>query len=211
MKVLLINGSPHEKGCTYTALNETAKAMEGEGINTEIVWLGTKPIASCISCGLCGKIGNCAINDIVNDVIEKIDETDGFIFGSPVHYAAASGSMTAFMGRLFYSASSAMRGKPAACVVSCRRAGSTAALDQLNKFPMLAGMPLATSQYWNMVHGNTPDEVRKDKEGLQIMRTLGRNMAWLIKCIDEGKKHGINYPVRESGVSTNFIRRDQTV
>ncbi len=206
MKVLLINGSPHEKGCTYTALNEVAQSLEAEGINTEIFWIGKGQINGCMGCRACGKLGKCVYNDQVNEIAARLSEFDGFIFGSPVHYASAGGAITSFMDRLFYSTGDAMRGKPAAAVTSARRAGTTAALDQLNKYFYIGGMPIVSSQYWNMVHGNTPEQVREDKEGMQIMRTLGRNMAWLLKCIDAGKKAGIEIPQREPWTPTNFIR-----
>ena len=206
MKVLLVNGSPHAKGCTYTALEEVAGALNNQGIETEIFWLGVDPIAGCIGCAACRKTGECFRKDIVNEFAEKAKEADGFIFGTPVHYAAASGALTSFMDRAFYSAGSAMAGKPGACVASCRRGGATATFDQLNKYMTINGMPIVSSQYWNMVHGNTPDEVRRDLEGLQTMRTLGNNMAWLLKCIALGKENGITFPEREPAVKTNFIR-----
>ena len=183
MKVLLLNGSPHAQGCTYTALCEVAGALEKNGIETEIFHIGTKPIAGCIACGSCLKTGKCVFDDGVNEFVEKAKQADGFIFGSPVYYANASGQISAFLDRTFYGKSAIFEGKPGAAVVSCRRAGSTASLDQLNKYFTISGMPVVSSRYWNMVHGNTPDEVRQDKEGLQIMRTLGNNMAWLLKCI----------------------------
>lgn len=208
MKVILVNGSPHEKGCTYTALNEAAKVLNENGIETEIFWVGNKPICGCIGCGACAKgLGHCFMTeDCVNGFVEKAREADGFIFGSPVHYAAASGLMTAFMDRAFYSGKSAFMGKPAANIVSCRRGGASAAFDQLNKYLTICSMPVVSSQYWNQVHGFTPDDVRKDEEGLQIMRTLGRNMAWLLKCIECGRQNGVGTPEREPGISTNFIR-----
>ena len=208
MKVLLINGSPHAKGCTYTALCEIAGELEREGIETEIFHIGSKPIRGCMGCKKC-KIngdGKCAFNDdCVNEAISKISETDGFVFGSPVHYAAASGMITSFLDRFFY-AGRGCEYKPGASIVSCRRAGASAAFDQLNKYFTIKSMPVVSSQYWNVVHGNTPEEVKKDLEGMQTMRTLGRNMAWLLKCIDAGKKNGINMPEVEEQISTNFIR-----
>jgi multimeric flavodoxin WrbA len=209
MKVLLINGSPHAKGCTYTALKEVAGALEKEGIETEIFHVGVKPISGCIGCGYCKKSGlnRCVFDeDSVNTAIDKAAEADGFIFGSPVHYAAASGAVTSFLDRCFYAASSVFAYKPGACVVSCRRGGATAAFDQLNKYFMISNMPVVSSKYWNMVHGNTPEEVAQDLEGLQIMRTLGRNMAWLLKSIEAGKNAGIPMPAEEKRISTNFIR-----
>lgn len=207
MKVLLINGSPKAKGCTYTALSEIAKELEKENIETEIFHIGNKPIRGCMACGGCSKTkGKCVFDDdTVNVALEKAKEADGFIFGSPVHYAGASGAITSFLDRFFY-AGDGFQYKPGAAIVSCRRGGSTAAFDQLNKYFTIKNMPVVSSQYWNMVHGNTPDEVRQDLEGMQIMRTLGKNMAWLLKCIQAGKKAGINIPEQEPKIFTNFIR-----
>lgn len=207
MKVLLVNGSPHKRGCTFTALSEVASALDKSGVQAEIFWLGVEPISGCRGCGACRSSGRCVLSDSVNAVGERVSEFDGFVFGSPVHYAAASGFITSFLDRLFYSAGRRFAGKPGAAVVSCRRAGSTAALEQLNKYFTICNMPVAPSQYWNMVHGNTPDEVRKDLEGMQIMRTLGQNMAWLLKCIAAGKAAGIALPTYEARVATNFIRQ----
>lgn len=206
MKVLLVNGSPHKEGCTHTALCEVATVLNENGIETELIWLGTGAISGCLGCGSCRKTGKCVIDDIVNTFAEKAQTADGFVFGSPVHYASVGGTMTAFMDRLFYSHGAEFQGKPAAAVASCRRGGASAALDQLNKYFPICGMPIVPSQYWNMVHGNKPDDVKKDAEGMQTMRTLARNMAWLLKCIDAGKANGIEYPVREPGIRTNFIR-----
>lgn len=206
MKVLLVNGSGHREGCTYTALKEIAGALERNNVETEIFWTGTQPLAGCIGCGACRTAGKCFREDVVNVFVEKAQEADGFVFGSPVHYAAASGAMTSFLDRVFYSGSKYLAGKPAACIVSCRRGGATAAYEQLNKYPSISCMPIVSSQYWNMVHGNTPEEVRQDLEGMQIMRTLGNNMAWMIKCIEAGKREGINFPEREPVIHTNFIR-----
>lgn len=206
MKVILVNGSPKEKGCTYTALCEAEKELNKNGVETEIFWIGNKPLAGCTGCGGCGKTGKCVFEDTVNEMIEKLDEADGFIFGSPVHYASASGAVTSFMDRLFYSAGGKMRGKPGAVAVSCRRGGASASFDQLNKYFTINSMPIVSSQYWNQVHGNTPDEVMQDLEGLQTMRTLAKNMAWLLKCIDLGKKNGIEIPPQEAKIKTNYIR-----
>lgn len=206
MKVILVNGSPHEKGCTYTALCETEKALNANGIETEIFWIGNKPITGCIACKACVKLGRCAFSDTVNEFVEKAKDADGFIFGTPVHYAAASGLMTSFMDRAFYSGGKHLRGKPAAAVVSCRRGGASAAFDQMNKYFTICCMPIVSSQYWNQVHGNTPEEVQKDEEGLQTMRTLGNNMAWILKCIEAGTQAGITFPEKEKPIRTNFIR-----
>lgn len=206
MKVILVNGSPKAAGCTYTALCEVAGALNKNGIETEIFQVGTAPIAGCIGCGACLKSGKCFMDDVVNEFVEKAKEADGFVFGSPVHYAAASGALTSFLDRAFYGKSAGFAGKPGAAIVSCRRGGASAAFDQINKYFTINNMPIVSSQYWNQVHGNTPDEVRQDAEGLQTMRTLGNNMAWLLKCIEAGKKAGITFPEREAAVKTNFIR-----
>lgn len=206
MKILVVNGSPHANGCTYTALCEVAAALEAEGIETEIFQVGTKPVSGCLGCGACIKTGKCVIDDVVNEFVEKAKEADGFVFGSPVHYAGASGAITSFMDRAFYGKGSIYANKPAAAIVSCRRGGATAAFEQLNKYFTISNMPIVSSQYWNMVHGNTPDQVRQDLEGMQTMRTLGKNMVWLLKCIQAGKEAGIEPPAREPKVATNFIR-----
>lgn len=206
MKVLLINGSPHKNGCTAAALQEVADTLNDQGIETQFLSLGVKPIAGCIDCRRCGKTGTCFVDDSVNQVIAMMDEIDGIVVGSPVYYAAASGQLTAFLNRLFYAGGSKLKGKPGAAVVSCRRGGAAAAFDQLNKYFTINSMPVVSSQYWNQVHGNTPEEVRKDLEGMQTMRTLGRNMAWLLKCIQLGKQNGVSFPPEEERIATNFIR-----
>ncbi len=206
MKVLLVNGSAKANGCTYTALCEVEKTLQQQGIETEIIQVGAKPIAGCIGCGACIGTGKCFMDDGVNEFVEKAKSADGFIFGSPVHYAAASGALTSFLDRAFYGKGGAFQGKPGACVVSCRRGGAASTFDQLNKYFTISCMPIVSSQYWNMVHGNTPEEVLQDLEGLQTMRTLGNNMAWLLKCIEAGKNVGVNFPEREPAVKTNFIR-----
>lgn len=210
MKVLLVNGSPHEKGCTYTALNEVAETLNHEGIDTEIFHIGTKPLAGCTACKRCFQRGYCVINDRVNEFLEIAGDFDGYIFGSPVHFAAAGGAITSFMDRAFYASSRVGKErfylKPAAAVVSARRAGTTATFDQLNKYFTIAQMPIISSRYWNMVHGSTPEEVKKDIEGLQIMRILGRNMAFFLKCKEAGIKAGIAFPEIEETTFTNFIR-----
>jgi multimeric flavodoxin WrbA len=208
MKVLLINGSPKVNGCTYTALCEVVKELEKENIETEIFHVGNKPIRGCMACNGCSKddSGKCVFNDdTVNIALEKAKAADGFIFGSPVHYAGASGQITSFLDRFFY-AGDGFQYKPGAAIVSCRRGGSTAAFEQLNKYFTISNMPIVSSQYWNMVHGNTPEEVKQDLEGMQIMRTLGKNMAWLLKCINAGKKSGVTLPEKELRAVTNFIR-----
>ena len=207
MKVLLVNGSPHKEGCTYTALREVAEALEKNGVETEIIWLGVGEIAGCIGCGACAKNGDgCFRKDIVNDFVEKAVQADGYIFGTPVHYAAASGALTSFMDRAFYSGGAKMAGKPAATVVSCRRGGASATFDQINKYYTINNMPVVSSQYWNQVHGSNAGEVVKDEEGMQTMRTLGNNMAWLLRCIEAGKEKGILFPEREPVIRTNYIR-----
>ena len=203
MKVLLLNGSPNEEGCTYTALREVADTLEKQGIETELLWIGKEAVSGCRACGGCRKLGHCVIDDGVARLSERLDEFDGFVFGSPVHYASANGQLCSFMDRLFYSSSGKLRLKPAACVVSCRRGGASAAFDRINKYFTIAQMPVVSSRYWNQVHGNTPDEVRRDEEGLQTMRVLGNNMAWLLKCIE---KAAIPLPEQERPMMTNFIR-----
>ena len=206
MKVMLVNGSPHPQGCTYTALSEIAGVLDEEGIQSEIFWLGVKPISGCLGCGVCLKTGQCVIDDCVNEFLPKAYAADALVVGSPVHFASASGMMTSFMDRVFYGRTAHFRGKPGAAVVTCRRGGATAAFDQLGKYFTISGMPVVSSQYWNMVHGNTPDEIRQDAEGLQIMRTLGRHMAWMLKCIEAGERAGIKLPELEAPLRTNFIR-----
>lgn len=208
MKVLLFNGSPHAYGCTYTALKEVADTLEQEGIETEIVQLGTAPIGGCLGCGFC-RTGErrCVQQDIVNETLDRLDEIDGFVFGSPVHFAAAGGTITSFMDRLFYAARrQSLRLKPAAAVISARRAGTTATFDQLNKYFTIREMPVVSSQYWNMVHGYTPEDVRQDLEGMQTMRTLARNMAYLLRCRAAADAAGVPLPQTEKPTMTNFIR-----
>jgi len=210
MKVLLVNGSPHKEGCTYTALAEVEETLNKEGIDTEIFWVGNKPLSGCIACKTCAEKKQCVFNDKVNDFLDIAKNADGFIFGTPVHYAAASGAITSFMDRAFYSDMIAGRQsfylKPAAAVVSARRAGTTATFDQLNKYFAISEMPVISSRYWNMVHGATPEDVKKDLEGLQTMRVLARNMAWFLKCKEAGVKAGVRLPEREEAMFTNFIR-----
>ena len=206
MKVILVNGSSHEKGCTYTALRDVEKSLNRNDIETEIFWLGAKPIAGCIGCGSCIKNGKCFIEDKVNEFLIKVPETDGFVFGSPVHFAASSGALSSFMDRIFYGRRTMFSNKLGAAVVSCRRGGATAALDEINKYFGINNMPIVSSQYWNMVHGSKPEEVLKDEEGMQTMRTLGNNMAWLLKCLEAGRNNGIQTPANEDVILTNFIR-----
>lgn len=208
MKVILINGSPRGKGCTYTALSEAAGELNKNGIETEILSIGAKAIRGCIACGKCRENGNRCIfgnSDGVNEAIEKITAADGLIVGSPVYYSSPNGSIISFLDRVFYAKKS-FAFKPAAAVLSARRAGTTASLDVINKYFMISNMPIVSSSYWNEVHGNTPEEVIQDEEGLQIMRNLGRNMAWLIKSISMAKEAGLKEPEPENKAKTNFIR-----
>ncbi len=208
MKVLLINGSSNKNGCTYTALNEITKILNSEDIETEIIQLGNLPIRDCTGCKYCKNGGNQCIysDDLINEVIKKASDSDGFIFGSPVYYAHPSGRLLSFLDRLFYAGSSAFSYKPAAAIVSARRAGTTASIDVITKHFTINQMPVISSNYWNMVHGNTPDEVLQDKEGIQTLQTLGRNMAWILKCIDLAKNNGIKHPTPPEKITTNFIR-----
>ncbi len=209
LKVMLVNGSPHKEGCVHTLLNEIADMLSRQEINTEIIWIGNQPISGCIGCRSCIGRGTCFRDDIVNKFISKIDEYDGFIFGTPVHYAAASGGITSFMDRVFFIDEfngHHFAGKPAAAIASCRRSGGTATIDQINRYFTDSNMPVVPSQYWNVVHGVTPEQIHQDIEGLQIMRTLARNMAWMLKCIHAGKENGINFPEHETLTRTNFIR-----
>ena len=206
MKALLINGSPHKEGCTFTALNEIANTLKQEHIEAEIFHIGVKPIPGCIACGKCRETGKCIFDDDVNKLGARLDEFDAIVLGSPVYYAGPSGQMCSFCDRLFFSNSHKMAGKLAAAVVSCRRGGATSSFDRLNKYFTIVNMQVVGSQYWNMVHGFTPDDVRKDKEGLQTMRTLGKNMAWLLKCIELGKRNGIERHEYEPITFTHFIQ-----
>ena len=207
MKVLLLNGSCHKEGSTYTALCEIEKVLNGEGIETEIVQIGVNPIRDCIGCGGCVKLGKCVFNDdAVNEFIEKAKGADGFVFGSPVYYAHPDGRIQCFLDRAFYAGKASFCHKPAAVIAVARRAGTTASVDVLNKYPTIAEMPLVSSSYWNMAFGSNPDDIRKDGEGLQTMRNLGKNMAWILKCIEAGKAAGIDVPDTERGAKTNFIR-----
>lgn len=205
MKVILINGSPNAKGCTYTALEEVSKTLKSEGIETEIIHVGHKDIRGCIGCRQCKTKGKCVFNDIVNDIAPKFKECDGIVIGSPVYFASANGTLVSFIDRLFYSMTADKTMKVVAAVVSCRRGGNSATFDELNKYFTISQMPIASSQYWNMVHGNSPEEVQQDLEGLQTMRTLGKNMAFLIKSIQLGKKE-FGLPEKEEHKFTNFIR-----
>lgn len=202
MKVLLVNGSPRAKGCTYTALSEVASALEQCGVETEIFQLGTAPVRGCIACGACKKLGKCAFDDdVCNALGDKMAAADGIVIGSPVYYAGANGAICAVLDRVFYSHGSPMHHKPGAAVVSCRRGGASATFDRLNKYFTINQMPVVSSTYWNSVHGSTPEQVRADLEGMQTMRALGQNMAWMLKCME-------NQPLPETDakVYTNFYK-----
>ena len=206
MKVLLVNGSSHRNGCTYTALEEISIALNKEDIITEFFQLGNPEIRDCSGCGACRQIGKCVYDDIVNVFVDKAREFDGFVFGTPVYYAHPAGRLLSFMDRAFYSGKDAFCFKPAAAIASARRSGTTASFDVLNKYFSINNMPIITSSYWNNIHGNIADEAKEDAEGLQTMRHLAKNMAWILKCIDYGKKAGILYPNLEDKIRTNFIR-----
>lgn len=206
MKVLLINGSPRPKGCTFTALSEVAKTLNECGVDTEIIQIGNQAIRGCIGCGGCAGKGRCVFgDDAVNEILAKMEEADGLVLGSPVYFASPNGNLLSLLDRLFY-AGNCFAHKPAVAVVSARRAGTTVSLDDLNKYFTIKQMPVVSSNYWNMVHGSCPEDVLKDEEGLQTMRNLARNMAWMLKCIACGKQNGINPPEAEKKVWTNFIR-----
>ena len=211
MKILLLNGSPKEFGCTYTALNKMAEVFNKENFETEIFYIGTDPIASCRGCRACEKLKKCVVNDKVNEFVEKAKNSDGFIVGSPVHYASASGTIISFLDRAFYSAARSgnkvFTHKPATAIVSARRAWTSATLDQLYKYFSITQMPIISGRYWNMVHGNTPDEVLLDKEGIQNLQVVAKNMIYHLKCKEIASKNGIEPPILEEEViRTNFIR-----
>jgi multimeric flavodoxin WrbA len=205
MKVVLVNGSPNAQGCTFTALSEVADTLNKEKIETQIFQLGKKPIPGCIACRKCEKLRRCVVNDIVNEFVDLAKTADGFVFGSPVYFASAAGSVTSFMDRVFFSPErSIFHLKPAAAVVSARRAGTTATFDQLNKYFTICQMPIISSSYWNMVHGFTSEDVRRDLEGMQVMRNLGRNMAWFLRCKEAGIAAGVPLPEKEEQIFTHF-------
>lgn len=211
MKVMLVNGSPHKTGSTNRALEEIAQTLEAEGVEAEIFWIGAKPVGGCVACKACARTGRCAFDDVVNEFRAKAADADGFVFGAPVHYAHAGASLLGFMDRLFYSNGRAgepdvFRFKPAAAVTSARRSGTTEAFSDISKFFTISQMPVISSRYWNNVHGNAATETEQDAEGLWTMRQLGRNMAWMLKCIEAGRATGIELPAQEDGTSTNFIR-----
>ena len=205
MKVLMINGSPHANGSTYTALHEMEKVFNAEGIETEIVQVGNQPVRGCVACGACRQLGKCVFDDVVNELAEKFEVCQGLVVGTPVYYASANATLVATLDRLFYSSHFDKTMKVGAAVASARRGGLTATFDELNKYFTICGMPVASGQYWNGIHGNSADEASKDAEGLQMMRTLASNMSFLMKSIELGKKtYGL--PAKEDKVNTNFIR-----
>lgn len=206
MKVLLVNGSPNREGCTHTALSEVAATLQKNGIETEMLYLGKKPLAGCIACGNCLKTGHCFRDDVVQEIQARLEEFDGLVIGSPVYYSGPTGQLVSFLNRLFYATEGRMAGKVGAAVVSCRRGGASATFEQLNQYFTICNMPIVSSQYWNSVHGFTPDDVRKDREGLQTMRVLGQNMAWLLRCIESGRRNGIEKPHYEPRLRTHFIQ-----
>lgn len=206
MHVLLINGSPHKQGCTDAALREVAATLQEAGIETTIFHIGAAPVGGCVGCGGCAKAGKCVFGGPVADVLPLLEKADGVVFGAPVHYATAAGSMLGFMHRLAMSGGTYLRHKPAAVVTSARRAGTTTALEAMEKVPQFFEMPLISSTYWPMVHGGKAEEAALDEEGMQIMRNLGRNIAWMLRCIEAGKAAGIEAPQAESGKRTSFIR-----
>lgn len=210
MKVLLINGSPHKEGCTYTALCEVGNALNSCGVDTAVFWIGNRPLSGCIACHRCSEQNCCVIGDTVNEFLKIAGDYDGFIFGSPVHWGGATGAITSFLDRAFYADLNGNGNrfylKPAAAVLSARRAGTTASWDQLNKYFGLMQMPIITSRYWNMIHGTAPEEVRQDLEGMQTMRILGRNMAFFLRCKEVALFNGVPFPVQEPAQYTNFIR-----
>ena len=206
MKVLLINGSSRPDGCTSVALKTVAEALEKEGVETETVFIGNKPITDCVACGKCRELGRCVFNDIVNEITEKAAACDGFVFGSPVYYAHPSGRILSFLDRVFYSSSGVFAHKPGAAVAVARRGGATASFDVLNKYFGISRMPVVGATYWNLMHGAKPGEAAEDAEGLQTMRNLARNMAYLLKCQEAGRQAGVPLPETERGVRTNFIR-----
>ena len=205
MKVLLLNGSTRKNGCTYLALCEVEKTLQAEGVETKLVQMGSVSIRDCIGCKHCADKGSCVFaDDMVNELIEQAKEADGFVFGSPVYYSHPSGQVLSLLDRLFYAGKSVFAHKPGAAVVTARRGGNSASLDALNKYFTIAQMPVVSSTYWNMVYGPTPELVAQDEEGLQTMRNLGRNMAWLLKCIQAGKDQGVVVPNIERHYRTNF-------
>ena len=205
MKVLLVNGSSRENGCTGAALAEVSRALQEEGIQTETMMIGNQPLPDCVACRKCRELGKCVFDDVANRLAEKAREADGFVFGSPVYYAHPSARLLAAMDRAFYSGKENFAFKPAAAVLSARRAGTTASMDVINKYFTISSMPVVSSNYWNQVHGNQPEEVAQDLEGKMTMYNIGKNMAWLLRCIQAGREQGI-FPPHNEKITTNFIR-----
>ena len=205
MKVLLLNGSPHKKGCTFVALNEMVKVFEEKGIEAELVQVGNLALPGCIACGFCGRNGRCVRNDIVNELAPKFEAADGLVVGSPVYYGGPNATLTAVLDRLFYSTSFDKSLKVGAAVTSCRRGGNETTFDRLNKYFGISGMPIAGGQYWNGIHGANAEQAMQDAEGLQSMRTLARQMAFLMQSIELGKAQ-LGLPETEPHLWTNFIR-----
>ena len=203
-KVLLINGSPHKEGCVYTALSEVAGVLEKRGIESFIFHIGTAPVRGCVACGRCSELGRCVFDDdVCNRMLEEMKKADGIVIGTPVYYAGPNGTLCALLDRAFFAARGKMSHKVGAAVVSCRRGGASASFDRINKYFTINSMPVVSSQYWNSVHGMTPNDVRQDFEGLQTMRTLAENMAWMLLCAEKAE---LPYPERETPVRTNFVR-----
>lgn len=206
MRVVLLNGSAHSNGSTYQALSQFSKTIEEHGIETKLIQLGNDAVRGCIGCGKCKEIGRCVFDDIVNELVDLVSESDGLVVGSPVYYGSANGSLISLLDRMFYSSDEKFYNKIAASIVVARRAGTTASIDQINKYFASKQMPIITSTYWNIVHGNNAKEVMLDDEGIQTINNLAINMAWILKCVENGKKYGINPPMCKKTKKTNFIR-----
>ncbi len=206
MKVLLINGSPHREGCTYTDLKEISEQLSRGGIDSEIYWIGNGDVPGCRGCGYCKSKGRCVIKDQINELSARIDEFDDIVVGAPVYYSGPAGQVCSWLDRFFYVNSARLDGKVGACVVNARRGGNTASFERLNQYFLISNMVVPGSIYWNQTHGFTPDDVRQDEEGLQTMRALADNIAWLLKCIEAGRQAGVQRPVREPRKYTHFIR-----
>jgi len=209
MKVLLINGSPHAKGCTYTALSEAERQLQNNGIQTEIFYIGNEPVRGCTDCRACRGKGHCAFDDVVNVCIDKMIEADGVVIGAPVYFSGIPGALKCTLDRTFYDAKRLFANKPAAALVSCRRGGAGNVYDQLHKYFGISSMPIVTSQYWNSVHGDAPEEVIADREGMQTVRAMADNMAWILKSIEAGREAGIQPPVKEERIRTNFYKPEK--
>lgn len=205
MKVLLVNGSSHPDGCTNRALQEIAKSLKEEGIDSEVYFIGNKPLTDCIACHKCTELGKCVFDDCVNEFAEKAKEADGFVFGSPVYYAHPSGRLISFMDRLFYSSGENLAFKPAAAIFSARRNGQVCSMDVINKYFSINQMPIVSTTYWNHIFGAKKEDVEEDVEGLNTMYNLGKNMAWMLKLIELGKKNGLPHP-ENVHLFTNFVR-----